>query len=237
MKVFVNWAIEVKGHKMNNPFAHAELTFDKKEKTIITKAEFENLIEVTTHENRWVIYCGEKRNYYKEWLSSAFRLALETGVRTEELVVMKWKDILELEEGVMVLKINNLKVNRIQTGMDSENNIRHIPITQSLRKLLIELGFNEKRGTDEYIIDRQREELSTKYMMQIISRGFSHYIKLASSRKIEFKDLRKTYITHMAMALGDKTKLFTGHSSDEILKSHYVSSAYLAGNLSDFKMF
>ena len=39
------------------------------------------------------------------------------------------------------------------------------------------------------------------------------------------------------MALGDKTKLFTGHSSDEILKSHYVSSAYLASNLSHFSVF
>ena len=58
-----------------------------------------------------------------------------------------------------------------------------------VRTLLLELGLNEKRGSSDFIIERNG--LSYKYMMQCVSRGFGHFIKLASVRKVEFKDLRK----------------------------------------------
>jgi len=73
--------------------------------------------------------------------------------------------------------------------------------------------------------------------MDSISRGFAHYIKQVTDRPIQFKDLRKTYITHLAQILGDKCKLFTGHTNDETIKDNYISSAFLAGNLSDFSIF
>ena len=101
----------------------------------------------------------------------------------------------------------NRKVNRIKSGTDTGKYIRNVPITEGLRALLIELGMDEKKGSDEYVIPRNGQ--STKYMMQINSRGFSHFIKLASARKVEFKDLRKTYITMMTKALGTSAKMFT----------------------------
>jgi hypothetical protein len=36
------------------------------------------------------------------------------------------------------------------------------------------------------------------------------------------------------MAAGPNAKLFTGSSSDEVLKNHYLSKAYMAANLEDF---
>jgi hypothetical protein len=60
---------------------------------------------------------------------------------------------------------------------------------------------------------------------------------LATETKIEFKDLRKTYITKLSMVCGENTKLFTGHANVEVLKKHYIAQAYLAGNLNKFDMF
>lgn len=233
MKAFFNWVIKVKEYRVSNPFAHAQLTFTSKEKTIITKIEFQKLIEAVTYENGFTNKHNESRNYYRAWLPYAFRLGLETGTRAEELVELKWSDILELENGIKVFKIQNLKVNRIQTGEDMGRNIRYIPITKGLNALLIELGLKANEGKNSYVLERELNH-STKYMMQIISRAFGHFISKASTRKIEFKDLRKTYITKLTMALGDDAKMYTGHANNEIIKQHYLSNAYLTGNLKDF---
>ena len=148
-----------------------------------------------------------KRECCKSWLPYAFRLGLQTGTRTEELVVLKWSDLITLEDGVEIFKISNRKVNRIKSGIDTGKYVRNVPITDGLRALLIELGMDTKRGSDEYVIPRNGQ--STKYMRQIISRGFGHFIKLATARKMEFKDLRKTYITMMTKVLGTSAKMFT----------------------------
>lgn len=71
-----------------------------------------------------------------------------------------------------------------------------------------------------------------------LSRGFTHFFKLISDRdNITFKSLRKTYISHLAMALGERTALLTGHTNNEVLRNHYLSGAFVAGNLGEFKVF
>lgn len=235
MKTFFNFCIEVKKLKIENPFKGVELKIERKEKNIITKEEFEKLLGIITYENGWKLMCGKNRNHYRSWLVASIRLALETGVRTEEIFEMKYSDIVDLGNGVSVFGISNLKVNRIISGSEDGKYKKHIPITASLMQLLMELGYSEKKDSSAYIIERNGNE-TTELMMNGLSRGFNHYITLVTARDLKFKCLRKSYFTYMAMVLGDKTKLFTG-GSDEILKNHYLSSAYIAGGLSDFKMF
>lgn len=236
MKSFVNWVIKYKMLDVKNYFSKAQLIFQKTEKTIITQKEFEDLIEATTYENGWGFHSGEKRNHFKKWLPFAFRLALHTGTRMEELVNLRWCNIIELESGVQVIKIDNLKVNRILTGYDKGEHLRYIPMTKSLLRLLIEMGYNEKKNTNQYILDTE-VYLSKEYKIRFISRSFGHYIKIVSKRKIQFKDLRKTYITRLSMLLGENTKMFSGHADTEVLKNHYISSKYIVGNLKDFDVF
>ncbi len=70
-----------------------------KDKTIITKDEYEKLLEVVNYENGFVEYgAGKRTNMYFDWLVPAFRLGLETGCRREELVTMKWNNLIELEK-------------------------------------------------------------------------------------------------------------------------------------------
>lgn len=235
MRTFYNWCERVKDYKGSNPFNHVTLQNPvRKEKNIITKEEFQKLLSVITSENG---IDERSKNLYKPWLPVAYRLALETGLRREELITLKWSDLLPLDNNKLVFRINNLKVNRIQTGeSNSGHYIKNIPVTASLMELLVELGYAEKKNTKDYIIERP-DGTDLKYMMDLLSRSFTHFIKLVTERKLEFKDLRKTFITHLTMALGHNSKLFTGHSNDEVLKESYLSSAYIAGNLSEFKMF
>lgn len=92
------------------------------------------------------------------------------------------------------------------------------------------------KGKDEYILARP-SNIELMYFMDTLSRGFSHYFNLISDRGLNFKDLRKTYITKMTEKLGSNAKLFTGHTNDEVLKGHYLAGEYLAAKLNDVELF
>lgn len=79
--------------------------------------------------------------------------------------------------------------------------------------------------------------LKKSNVQDIISRSFSHFIKQVTKRKIEFKDLRKTYITHITMALGDKAEMFTGHSDKGVIQRSYLADSFIAGGLHKLKIY
>jgi integrase len=233
MKTFYNWCIDVKEVKSKNPFAKAELVFTRQEKNVVNKSEFEKLLETITYENGFAPKHGETRNYYRPWLVNAYRLALETGERAEPIVRLKWSDIIEVDGGVEMFRISNLKINRIRTGQETGKYVRYIPVTRSLKALLVELGYNEKQGSDECVLKTDAGE-STAYTMQLITRSFSHYVAKAGLRHIVFKDLRKTYISSLSIAMGASAKMYTGHADSRVVEHHYLSQSFLTSKLKDF---
>jgi integrase len=236
MKAFFNWINDVKDFEVKNPFAKAELRFEQKEVSIIKKEEFKKLLSVITEENSIGYESGKRLNFYRNWLKFGFQLGLETGVRTKELVRMRWSDLIEIEKDIWVFKINNGKVNEIQTGKESGNYVKYIPLTKSLKEVLVEMGYDTKKYSRDYLLQRENNE-SIEWMESCLSRGFSHFIKFATDRKLTFKHLRKTYITMLTMQVGDKAKLLTGHTNNETIKNHYLSAAYGAASLNNFEIF
>ncbi|MFV8327209.1 hypothetical protein [Flavobacterium sp. ZS1P14] len=108
---------------------------------------------------------------YRAYLKDAFRLFLLTGCRREELVVLRWSDIYESEEKVKFLYIDNIKVQRIK---NKKTIFKPIPITVELMNLLIEMGYNSKYTTDEYILHPNRDD-GIVYLMDFLSKSFTHY--------------------------------------------------------------
>jgi integrase len=238
MKAFVNWTIDMKEIISFNAFAKIEIENSESNAVTITKDEFIRLLDNLNSENGFDD--DNKRNWYYPWLKFAFRLSIETPMRREELVSLKWSDLKSLEDSDSnngkVFVINNIKVNRSKKGKSAGKYKKYIPVTESLLELLIELNYEEKIGSCEFVIPRD-ENISINYMRDILSRAFNVFIKFASERDLEFNCLRKTYITKITMKLGDKAKMFTGHSDDAIIRKNYLNKEFSGSSLDKFRIF
>jgi hypothetical protein len=111
--------------------------------------------------------------------------------------------------------------------MKKEIVYKYIPITDDLFDFLNELGYEEKRNSDEYILFPERFE-NTKTMMDVLSKSFTHYrIGAGIKKKLSLKDLRKTYISWVNQELGGTTGLITSHSTNEVLEKFYLDPKIL----------
>lgn len=85
---------------------------------------------------------------------------------------------------------------------------KYIPINSDLFDLLVELGYNEKKHTDSYILFPERK-VKSKTIMDSLSKAFTHYKNGAGIEKdISLKSLRKTYITWVHQVMQKETGVF-----------------------------
>jgi integrase len=240
MRQFVNWLMEKRGYDLKNHFIGVSRRSEVIDKTIVSKSEFKKLLSVLDPEKGMKEYStGERKNMYRTWLSKAFRLALETGLRREEFMSIKYNDIVLDEKGVPTfIKIENFKVNRINGVSGTENaTMKHIPITKGLRTLLDELDYKTNKGSDNYIIAKE-EKTTLKTRIDVISKAFTHYWQFtAIEKKAQLKHLRKTYLTALVQQFGEKANLISSHSGIDVLKKHYVNDQELIKATNDFSVF
>ena len=239
---FLKWYAEEYNYPFRNWFKRANRMNINPKPKAINHTEYEALLKQITPENGIKEYKdGVKpiRSVYRPWLANGIRLALETGLRREEVINLKWSNIQE-SEGVQLIKVENYKVNRIQNRIKSEEKkFNEIPITDSLSKLLDELGYEKNANTDNYILAPDIKISRGRVMSDILSRGFSHYYdQLNTGRKLTFKCLRKTYITHLEIFMGKgNTKTITGHSNDQVIQRNYIDKTEIAKAARNFNVF
>ena len=228
LRTFFEFLIEIENIEMKNPFRK----FVPKSVTpssidIITEDEFNQVLEAVDTHNPFITLGGkgEKKNLYKPYLKDGFKLFLLTGGRREEVVDLKWSDIYSTPQGVKLFIIDNLKVKRMKK--DNKECKKYIGINVDLEDFLIELGMNEKIGTDEYILFPNRD-IKTKTIMNDLSKGFSHYKEGAGIKKdISLSNLRKTYLTWHHQVLGNDTGLVSSHSTTQVLEKYYLDPKVL----------
>ena len=228
VRAFFEFLIEIENIEMKNPFRK----FVPKSVTpssidIITEDEFNQVLAAVDTFNPFITLGGkgEKKNLYKPYLKDGFKLFLLTGGRREEVVDLKWSDIYSTPQGVKLFIIDNLKVKRMKKN--NKECKKYIGINVDLEDFLIELGMNEKIGTDEYILYPNRTS-TTKTIMTDLSRGFSHYKEGAGIKKdISLSNLRKTYLTWHYQVLGDDTGLVSSHSTTQVLEKYYLDPKVL----------
>ena len=228
LRAFFEFLIEIENIEMKNPFRK----FVPKSVTpssidIITEDEFNKVLAAVDTFNPFITLGGkgEKKNLYKPYLKDGFKLFLLTGGRREEVVDLKWSDIYSTPQGVKLFIIDNLKVKRMKKN--NKECKKYIGINVDLEDFLIELGMNEKIGTDEYILFPNRD-VKTKTIMNDLSKGFSHYKEGAGIKKdISLSNLRKTYLTWHHQVLGDDTGLVSSHSTTKVLEKYYLDPKVL----------
>lgn len=228
IRTFFEFLIEVENIEMKNPFRK----FVPKSSITsiidtITEEEFNRILTAVDIIDPIVKLGGEGKieNRYKPFLKDGFKLFLLTGGRREEVVDLKWSDIYSTPQGIKLFIIDNLKVNRIKK--DAKERKKYIGINADLEDFLIELGMNEKIGTDEYILFPKRDR-STKTMMNDLSKGFTYFKNGAGiNKKISLSNLRKTYLTWHHQVLGDDTGLVSSHSTTHVLDKYYLDPKVL----------
>ncbi len=240
MRQFMNWLIVKKGYELENPFIGITRRTEVIDKTIVTKSEFNTLLlSVVPEKGIKVLSTGERKNLYRSWLKHAFRLALETGLRREEFMSIKFSDIIVDKKGVpLFIQVENFKVNRRNDVSGTENAImKHIPVTKGLMNLLNELGYQENKGGDDYIVGKE-EKTTLKTRIDIVSKAFSHYWQqIGFEKKALLKHLRKTYLTSLVQKFGEKATLISSHSGIDVLKKHYINDQQLMQATNDFSVF
>ena len=227
LKGFFDFLIEVEEVEMKNPFRKYVRKFvPQSDIMTINKDEFESIIQAV---DNYTPYCvlggkGERKNLYRPYLKDGFKLFLLSGGRREEVVGLKWNNIFESDNKIKFFRIKNLKVTRI---MKKETIYKYIPITDDLFDFLNELGYEEKRNSDEYILCPERFE-TPKTMMDVFSKSFTHYrIGAGVEKNITLSNLRKTYISWVKVEMGEKTGLISSHSTNGVLEKFYLDPKIL----------
>jgi hypothetical protein len=65
--------------------------------------------------------------------------------------------------------------------------------------------------------------------MNTLSKSFSYYKDKSGIKKdISLKHLRKTYISWVNQVMGSETRLLSSHSTDKVLKEHYLDPKILS---------
>lgn len=224
-----NWFERVKRKKVNtNPEA-------------ITQSEFIELLKIITPEKGERNYASgvkRKRQLYRPWLKDGIQLGLFTGRRREEIISLKFSDYVKKTDGTEYIKVEDYKVNRIQNRNDEEKKYIYIPVTHELRDLLLQLGLEEKAGSDSYILAPEIVKYRVKSMSDALSKGFSHYYnQIGTGRKLTFKSLRKTYVTNLSLFMGGNAKAITQHSGDAVIEQHYLDKQALVNAAQRFEVF
>lgn len=241
---FLSWYIEEYNSPVKNWFERVKRKRLNPKPQAITKNEFEALLNQITPENGIREYengIKPTRSVYRSYLKSAYRLALETGLRRENVVTLKWNNI-KSGNGIPFVEAEDIKVNRIQNRTSSdEKKIIQLPVTEPLKNLLNELGWDLNRNSSSFILEPNLNIDRKRVMSDILSKAFSHYYnQLNTGRELTFKSLRKAYLTSLDLYLSKgitTTQDVSGHSSEKILETNYIDKKLRAQSLYSFRVF
>ncbi|WP_396149568.1 tyrosine-type recombinase/integrase [Flavobacterium sp.] len=227
LKSFFNFLIEIEKVDMKNPFSvyNSKSVLSTINETI-TKDEFERILDsIDSSDSLHKLGGkGEVKNMYRDYLKLGFKLFLLTGGRREEVVDLRWSDIYYSGDTYFFM-IKNKKVERNQ-NIDGDFN-KYIPINSDLFDLLNEIGYEEKKTSKDFILCPDRNE-SVLTIMNTLSKSFTFYKnKSGVTKNISLKHLRKTYISWVNQVMGTDTRILTSHSTDGVLKEHYLDPTIL----------
>ena len=93
--------------------------------------------------------------------------------------------------------------------------------------MLIELGYEEKKNTNEFVLLANRT-ITDKTLMDRISKSFAHYKEQSGIEKeVSLKILRKTYLSWVNAVMMKDTRILSSHASNEVLDKYYLDPTIL----------
>lgn len=233
LKTFFDFLIDIEKVEMENPFeVYVTKKVEKKNPHALTIEEFNKILDAVDNADpiQHLNGRGEKKNMYRPYLKDAFKLFLMTGGRREEVVSLKWNQILMTMSGTKFFQFNNLKVMRQKKAKNIKTDTapKYVPINSDLTDLLWKMGYDKFKDADDYVLCPERN-VSNKTLMNNISKAFTHYrIAAGIEKEVNLSDLRKTYLTWVNAVLNKDTKILSSHSSNAVLDNHYLDRTVLS---------
>lgn len=186
-----------------------------------------DLIEVIDMNEPLVQVGKKKRSMYRPWLVNCIKLKMFTGQRHEEIVNLTWQMIKEENGEMNYIAIPNLKINRLKNLFRLEEMEQtFIPISQELKELLIELGYERQKNSTDFILPSTESRLD---MVDKMGKCFAHFWKkLNRPYKLSLKHCRHTYITALSPYLSSHS---LNHSQLKITEINYIDNKVIASHL------
>ena len=230
LRMFTSHIITKNKLHYENPFLGVQHLITNKEVTAVEEDEFNNLMNIITPENGIAKRVQKGRenlrstNWYKPWLKFGIRLGLFTGGRGDEVVLLKWSDIvLGAKDSLESIKTIDYKIDRANNHL-TQNKVhlfKYFVITSELEALLLEMGYNEYKGSDKYILAPE-EKMKRSTIANFLSEAFTHYYKqLNTGRDVTYKTMRKRYITSAMNQYDAASTALTNHKTLSIGLKHY----------------
>ena len=149
------------------------------------------------------------KNPADQWIKGLVRVAVSTGLRRNELLSLRWKDI-NLDRGF--LWVRNREEEGFRTKSGSE---RMVPLAEDAQRVLTRLEEERKPSVHDrvFLDDRGREIRPDR-----VSSRFKHYVRYADlpdAERLTFHSLRHTCASWLAMK-GTPMRIIQGilgHSS------------------------
>lgn len=226
---FMRYIIKEHYSDFKNPFAEVPKLPVEKHNYMISKREFLEIVNLVKPEN--LIQISEttkkKKHLYRSWLIDGYYLGLLCGGRTEEPVNMRWSDIKLNPHGrLSFISVTDFKRTRASFSLGKVVEIKKkVEMTPELEKLLYEMGYEEKKGSNDYILapDAGVKRITVAIS---ISTSFNFLLKKMEMPEKKFKHLRKTYATNCYLADADNFYKLMGHTNPNTTMKHYVNMDY-----------
>lgn len=226
MAAWINYFRKEEIIEMRNPFTRVKIRAVKKKIESITKEEFYGVldaIENKSSKEQLNDKRGSVKNRYREYLTPFYQLLLYSGLRRMEAVTLKWSNLfVSHKTGKLMFAVKNLKVERQK---QDDYAPKYVPVYPQLMEFLIELGYEEKIGTNEYIIEPERTCNENTMMIQL-TKSWTHYFKQAFPDRPNkpLKHLRKTYLSYLNLEVGDDMNKLSSHGGLKVLEDHYLDA-------------
>jgi integrase len=243
MTSMTKWCIEKGNCNIKNWFEGADRQPVRSNPESITQEEFTALIDQIKPENSLYKYSYKStvinRNMYHPFLAPAFKFLLHSGRRREEVINLKFSDVIEDGNGLVAIRTEDRKVNNIRGNIAKESKkIEYIPATQDICDLLLEAGYDKYKGTDKYIIAPELNIERDKLFADTLSKSFNFYYKqLDTGRTLGLKSCRKAYLTRLKIYLMGNVSRYSGHSNEHVIETHYLDKLEIAKALKGFRVF
>ncbi|MCX6210814.1 MAG: hypothetical protein NTZ59_15250 [Bacteroidetes bacterium] len=238
VKAFFNFLVDVKSYSIEHPCRKVSLKYEQPNPVSVSDSDFLKLLSVV-NENDSIQIVGkkkERKNRYRSWMADSFKLAAFTGMRSEEIVELKYSDIMFDENGQLdYLAGIDIKFERAHNWDNSKpKKIVPIPITPELEQLLIKLDYKNNIGVDKYLIVGD-DKMNRKSVAKAMSHAFTFFKRKAGlSNKFSIKNLRKTFLTKLQKQTGLAGSAGYQKSYD-IIDKHYIDKVAISRTIRAMK--